>query len=122
MIEGGGRRTSRARQAIARALETIRGQMQALPKAIAEPPAMVVLNAAALVRERILLWSLGLDTAATPLPRAAIVYGRARWMGPLMQGDEISEPNLTGLLSIIGADCECGLDVAWTLGSRLPVR
>jgi hypothetical protein len=38
-----------------------------------------------------------------------------------MQGDEISEGNLTGLLSLIGADCECGLDVAWTLGTRLPV-
>lgn len=112
----------RARQAIARAIETVHVQMRSMPKAIAEAPAMVVLEAAALASERILLWSLGLDTARNAQPRAAVVYGRARWMGPLMNGDEISECNLAGLLSVIGADCECGLDVAWTLGTRLPVR
>jgi hypothetical protein len=112
----------RARQAISRAIETIRAQMQSMPKAVAEPPAMIVLDAAALLQERILLWSLGLEATRTALPRAVVLYGRARWIGPLMKGEEISEPNLTGLLSIIGADCECGLDVAWTLGTRLPVR
>ena len=112
----------RAREAITTACDAIREQMQAMPKAIAQPPALVVLEATALASERILLWSLGLDALQTPEPRAAIIYGRARWMGPLMKGEEISAPNVTGLLSIIGADCECGLDVAWTLGTRLPVR
>jgi hypothetical protein len=123
LIEGeAAEANERARQAVSRAIEAIRGQMQSLPKAIAKPPAMVVLEVAALVRERVLLWSLGLDAAGSSQPRAAIIYGRARWIGPLMKGDEISESNLTGLLSIIGADCECGLDVAWTLGTRLPAR
>lgn len=112
----------RAREAITSACDAIRAQMQAMPKAIAQPPALVVLEATTLARERILLWSLGLDAIQTEEPRAAIVYGRARWMGPLMKGEEISAPNVTGLLSLIGADCECGLDVAWTLGTRLPVR
>ena len=112
----------RARQAISRAIDAIRTQMQSMPKTVAEPPAMIVLDAAALLEERILLWSLGLEAARTELPRAVVLYGRARWVGPVMKGEEISEPNLTGLLSIIGADCECGLDVAWTLGTRLPVR
>jgi len=112
----------RARQAVAQAIDTIRSQMPSLPKTIAAPPGMVVLEATALSRERVLLWSLGLDTAPTPQPRAAVIYGRARWIGPLMKGDEISERNLAGLLSIVGVDCECGLDVAWTLGTRLPVR
>ena len=112
----------RARQAITNAFEAIRTQMAAMPKTIAEPPAMIAIDAAALAHERTLLWSLGLDTARTGPPRAAVLYGRARWIGPLMQGDEITEPNLTGILSIIGADCECGLDVAWTQGTRLPVR
>ena len=39
-----------------------------------------------------------------------------------MKGEEITEPNLTGILSIIGADCECGLDVSWTQGTPLPIR
>lgn len=112
----------RAREAITTACDAIREQMQTMPKAIAQPPTLVVLEPNALASERILLWSLGLDPIGTPEPRAAIVYGRARWMGPLMHGEEISAPNVVGLLSIIGADCECGLDVAWTLGTRLPVR
>ncbi len=111
----------KARQAIAGAQEEIGAQMNLMPKAIAKPPALVVLETAALARERILLWSLGLGTAPTPLPRAAILYGRARWIGPLMKGDEIAARNLSGLLSMIGADCECGLDISWTLGTRLPV-
>jgi hypothetical protein len=123
LIEGEAAEANRrARQAVSSAIEAIRGQMQSMPKTIAAPPALVVLEASALEPERILLWSLGLDTAPMAQPRAVIVYGRARWMGPLMQGEEITEPNVTGLLSIIGADCECGLDVAWTLGTRLPVR
>lgn len=123
LIEGAAEEPNhRAREAITTACDAIRDQMQAMPKAIAQPPALVVLEGDALASERILLWSLGLDTVPTPEPRAAIVYGRARWMGPLMKGEEISAPNVTGLLSIIGADCECGLDIAWTLGTRLPVR
>jgi len=112
----------RARKAIAGALEQIRAQMQSMPKTIAAPPALIVIEAASYARERILLWSLGLDTAPASQPRAAVLYGRARWMGPLMKGDEITERNLTGILSMIGADCECGLDIAWTRGTRLPVR
>jgi hypothetical protein len=81
-----------------------------------------VLKADSLAREKVLLWSLGLGPTAAPQPRAALLYGTARWLGPLMMGEEISEPNLTGILSIIGADCECGLDISWTLGTRLPVR
>ena len=112
----------RARAAIAQAIDQIRAQMKGLPKVIAEPPALIVLNADSLAREKVLLWSLGLDATAAPQPRAALLYGKARWLGPLMKGEEITEPNLTGILSIIGADCECGLDISWTLGTRLPVR
>jgi hypothetical protein len=111
-----------ARQAITRALEQTRAQMKSLPKAIAEPPVMIVLDAPARTRERILLWSLGLDTASQSQPSAAVLYGKARWIGPLMKGEEITERNVTGILSIIGADCECGMDISWTRGTRLPVR
>jgi hypothetical protein len=123
LIEGqSARANEQARRSISSAIQEIRVQMQSMPKTIAAPPELVVLEASALARERVLLWSLGLDTAQTDQPRVMVIYGRARWIGPLMNGDEISEHNLTRLLSIIGADCECGLDVAWTLGTRLPVR
>lgn len=112
----------RARKAIAGAIEQIRSQMQWLPKRIAQPPEMIVLSPEFLGRERVLLWSLGLDTEKAGSPRAAVLYGKARWIGPLMKGEEITESNLTGILSIIGADCECGLDISWTQGTRLPAR
>jgi hypothetical protein len=114
--------TDRARSAIREAIGQIRGQMTLLPKAIASPPTLVTLSLADLARERVLLWSLGLGTAREAAPRAAVLYGRARWIGPLMKGEEITAHNVAGILSIIGADCECGLDIGWTQGTRLPVR
>jgi len=70
----------------------------------------------------VLLWSLGLDPTRITEPRAAVLFGKARWIGPLMKGAEISEPNLTGIFSLVGADCECDLDPTWIQGTRLPVR
>lgn len=113
---------SGARKTIADAIEQIRAQMKWLPKAIAEPPVMLVLDAASLAREKVLLWTLRSNTEPASEPRAAVLYGKARWIGPLMKGEEIAERNLTGIFSIIGADCECGLDISWTQGTRLPVR
>ncbi len=113
---------TRGLTSITNAIEQIRGEMKALPKAIAEPPALIVLDGASLEREKVLLWSLGLETAADAQPRVALFYGRARWIGPLMKGVEIAERNVAGIFSLLGADCECGLDISWTQGTRLPVR
>jgi hypothetical protein len=113
---------ARARRAIADAIGQMRSQMKSMPKTIAEPPVLIALGASARARERLLLWSLGLGAGPAPEPRAAVIYGRARWIGPLVKGDEITARNLAGILSFIGADCECGLDVSWTQGTRLLVR
>jgi len=111
-----------ARATIADAIEHIRGHMKSLPKVIAEPPALEVLEVSSLTREQTLLRVLRHDTQPTPHPRAAIFYGRGRWIGPLMNGEEIAVRNIVGLFSMIGADCECDLDLGWTLGTRLPLR
>jgi hypothetical protein len=111
-----------ARRAAADAIDQVHAQMKALPKTIAQPPVTVVLDAPSAAGEQVLLWSLGLAGEPAREARAAVVYGRARWMGPIMRGAQISAANLAGLLAIIGADCECGLDLSWTLGTRLPVR
>ena len=111
-----------ARRTIADAIEQIRGHMKSLPKVIAEPPALEVLEASSLARERTLLRILPLDTQPTSHARAAVFYGRSRWIGPLMNGEEIAVRNLVGLFSMIGADCEFDLDLGWTLGTRLPLR
>jgi hypothetical protein len=113
---------ARARQAIQSAIDQTAGQLKSLPKAIAQPPSLVVLDQAAAPREQVLLWSLRADGDKARETRAAVIYGKARWIGPLMRGEEISDGNLTRIMSIIGADCECGLDLSWTRGTRLPVR
>lgn len=43
-------------------------------------------------------------------------------MGPVLQGDLISRDIIHNLLSIVGADCECGLDHSWILGRMIPLR
>lgn len=111
-----------ATQNILAGIEQTRALMRGLPKAISTPPTLVSLPPSLAYSERILLWSLRQSTAPQAAPRAAVIYGRARWIGPLMQGEEISARNLAGLFSIIGADCECGMDLLWTQGTRLPIR
>jgi hypothetical protein len=111
-----------ARQAAFDAIKKISSQMKMMPKAIDRPPVLVVLQPELLSREKILLWSLGLDANEVNEPCAAVIFGKVRWIGPLMKGREITEPRLTGILSVIGADCECGLDREWMQGTMLPVK
>ncbi len=111
-----------AREAASVAIELISSQMEMMPKPIAHPPVLIVIDSKSLWREKILLWSLGLDVDKVSTPHAAIVYGRARWIGPLFKGEEIDENNLASVLFVIGDDCECGLDHRWLQGTMLPAR
>jgi len=89
-------------------------------KSIEYPPVLITLKPESFSDEKILLWSLGLDDPVAE-PHAAVFYGKARWIGPLMKAGEIEETNLVKILSIIGLDCECGLDVSWVAGTMLPL-
>jgi hypothetical protein len=111
-----------ARETLMTAIGHIEEQLEFLPKAIAKPPEMVVLDRTSLAGEEILLWSLGLTAEDVNEPHAAVFYGRGRWIGPLFKGDILSPDHLTELLYVIGADCECGLDHRWLQGTMLPAR
>ncbi len=112
----------KARQAAVGAIEKMTSQLKFLPKPIANGPVMVVVSREDFAKEQNLLWSLGLDAEKKTEPRAAIIYGRARWIGPLIKAEQITEDILINLLYIIGADCECGLDRRWMQGTMLAVR
>ena len=43
-------------------------------------------------------------------------------MGPALTGELINRNRILNLLTIIGADCECGLDHSWILGRMIPMR
>jgi len=123
LIEGAdAQENKKAKEAASVAIELISSQMEMMPKPIVHPPALIVIDLKSLWREKILLWSLGLDWGKVSEPHAAVLYGRARWIGPLFKGEEIDENNLAGILFVIGADCECGLDQRWLQGTMLPAR
>jgi hypothetical protein len=116
------------------AIKSIEAQMDTLPKPIAppeadlsnaasgRPPVLVVVDYKSLDQEKVLLWSLGLNAHQIFGPHIAVIYGKARWIGPMFNGEKITEDNLTRVLYIIGEDCECGLDQRWVQGTMLPVR
>ena len=93
-----------------------------MPKPIKYPPVLIVMDTASILREKILLWSFGLDEDRIHKSYAAVLYGRARWIGPLFKGEQITKNNLSNILLVIGADCECGLDKNWLQGTMLPLR
>jgi hypothetical protein len=111
-----------AYKAASAAIERIDRNLDLFPKPIENPPVLVVLNATSIPREKILLWSLGLNTDVIAKPHAVVLYGRARWIGPLFKGEEITRDYLSEILFIVGADCECGLDREWLQGTMLPLR
>jgi hypothetical protein len=111
----------KCRKAVSSAIGDIRLRMKMMVKSIEYPPVLITLKPESFSDEKILLWSLGLDESVVK-PHAAVFYGKARWIGPLMKAGEIEETNLEKILSIIGLDCECGLDVSWVAGTLLPLK
>lgn len=123
LIEGAdAQENNRAKQAASAAIEQVSSQMEMLPKPISHPPVLVLIEQKSLSQEKILLWSLGLNAGEISKPHAAVLYGRARWLGPMFVGEQITETNLAAILLVIGADCECGLDQRWLQGTMLPAK
>ena len=123
LIEGlDPQRNGAARQTVSAAISQIGEQLGSLPKPISKPPQLVVLDQKSLAREQVLLWTLRLKAEDVNQPYAAVFYGRGRWIGPLFEGETLTSDNLTQLLSVVGADCECSLDHRWLQGTMLPAR
>ncbi|MBC8181535.1 hypothetical protein H8E88_10470 [candidate division KSB1 bacterium] len=113
---------NRAKVAVNRAIQNIQNKMVFLPKPIKHPPELVSVPNQLIKNEKILLWSLGIDSEQIEEPIVAVIYGRSRWIGPLFIGEKIISDNLSAILITIGLDCECGLDKSWMQGTMLPVK
>ena len=123
LVEGKNKEKNKlAKNAIAIAINNIKQKMVLMPKPIKHPPALVTLSRELIKSEKILLWSLGIDPEQIDEPIVAVIYGRARWIGPLFIGNKITSNNLTAILITIGLDCECGLDKNWIQGTMLPLK
>ncbi len=102
-------------------IERIKQRMKTMVKEVDYAPSLVVLPPALFYHEKLLLWSLGLESEITQ-PYVAVFYGKGRWIGPLMEGEKINESNLLNILQILGFNCECGLDISWVRGTQFPMN
>jgi hypothetical protein len=104
------------------ALAQITSSLPLMPKAIKAPPVLLTLGPETFEQERILLWSLGITDKKLAETHIAVLHGRGRLIGPIVSGDEINPDLIIRILSVIGADCECGLDRRWMQGPLIPLR
>lgn len=123
LIEGNEIKQNRAaRTTMKKAIQEIQKIMNQLPKPVDSPPLSIVIPPNKPAEEDVLLWSLGLNPKQITEPVIVIIFGRGRRLGPLLIGDRITENALYNLLTLVGADCECGLDRSWMLGTMIPAR
>jgi hypothetical protein len=107
-------------QEIDKTIKQVKENMNNLPKEIDRPPITISIKKEDRKKEQIVLWSLGIQD--TSEPHAAIIYGRARKIGDILKGSNITVNTLLSIVSVVGLSCECGLDRSWMMGTMLPVR
>jgi hypothetical protein len=128
----------RVQAVVVNAIEEISRIMTQMPRSIEEPPRLILIPPESFSREKILLWSLGVNRdqgsgsrdqggpyslLTNPcLPVVAVLYGRGRRIGPLLEGERVTVNAVFNILCVIGESCECGLDRGWVLGTMLPLR
>ena len=123
LIEGeDGSENRIARNRAEQAIIEISGLVESMPKPTDIIPKIIIIPYESISDESILLWSLGFDRTINNGPEIAVLYGRGRLMGPVLKNEQITKTNIFNLLSIVYADCECGLDRRWKLGTMIPFR
>lgn len=110
-----------AGKAIHKACESIENIMPYMPKQTRRGPVPVKIEMKDFEREKVFLWALGIHEVPEQ-PVAFVIYGRGRIMGKEIPYTHILDDTLYKLLSMIGADCECGLDRKWMLGKQIPLH
>ena len=122
MVEGREKaENSRARTILLQAIETLESELEYFPKPIKRGAALIPLTHAEIASESLLLRSFGVEPEEVEQPFAAVLYGKGRWIGPLMIGDEITLDLVCRVLFLVGADCECDLDPRLLRGTGIPL-
>ncbi len=102
------------------AIKAVMQGVRFLPKPAGKMPVKLVLTQNMIPREQILLWSLGINSHPQT-PSVTVLFGRGQRVGPTLHGDKLKQTNIFNMLSVIGADCECGLDRRWMCGAKIPL-
>lgn len=106
---------------IIKACTRIENILPNMPKYVAVGPKLIVIPNDKFDEEKVMLWSFGIESIPED-PMALVVYGKGRIMGEQIGYMNIQEDIVYKYLSIIGADCECGLDRKWMLGAQMPMN
>lgn len=110
-----------AKEEILKACERIENILPNMPKQVDIGPNMIQISNKQFEQEKVLLWSFGIYDIPDE-PMALVVYGKGRIMGEKITYSQINKDTVYKYLSIIGADCECGLDRKWMLGYQMPLN
>jgi len=110
----------RAHEAVKEATGLIAGAITPMGRAIQDAPQIVLVSPKSAAEETVLVWSLGLDKPAGA--RAAVLYGRGRQMGPVLEGDDLTKEFVLDILYAIGLDCGCETDRRLLAGRVIPLR
>jgi hypothetical protein len=118
---------ARVKQSVNLAFKDIERVFDKMPKAVGDLPELLVIPQDGRKDEKILLWSLGLATQSPPdgetlEPSIAVMFGRGRRFGPILDGAAITQASVVGILANAGQSCECELDRSWMRGPRIPMR
>ncbi len=109
-----------AENKLKQACKDIESIMPNMPKMVKKGPVSISVSREDFQRERLLFWSLGIHSIP-PEPLAFVIYGRGRIIGEVLNYQQILDGELYSYMSMIGADCECGLDKKWMLGHQIPL-
>ncbi len=112
--------TSALAETIKAAARTVTGAATEMGQRISKTPYLLVLPQG-LTGEEVLAWSLGLDEGDTSRPRAAVVFGMARRLGPVLPADKLTSTLLVNLFRFLGKNCTCTSDPRWILGPAAPL-
>ena len=113
-------KNNRAKIKIQKECDAIENIMPGMPKIVEKGPMNIRISKDNFQNEKLLLWSLGIDEIPKE-PLAFVLYGRGRIIGEVLDYKQILNGGLYKYMSMIGADCECGLDKKWMLGSQVPL-
>lgn len=112
----------RVKNAAREAVKAITGSLDQMPKVVNEPPEIMVVPHNKVNDENILLFGLGITEKNKDDTHIAIIYGKGKLAGPVLMDEQISTKRIYNLLTLVGADCECGIGNSWIIGDMIPLR
>ena len=99
------------------------GQKTELNKSIDTAPLILTLDSQK-QEERVVLWSLGLESPEGEKERPARVLalaGRGETRGPTLEGKNIDKVKMSELLEMLGRSCSCTTSPVWLIGKAIPL-